>query len=146
DVQSVTYQGEAITTEVSIGPGTMSEMNFVGSAIFQGDGELFETVIALREAMRAGDTDEINRLIGELDVSHADIRLSLGRLGERQAQLQVTGVSLEAIKGLNEQVISDKQDADIAEVSVQYNSTLVLLQMVMKIAAEGVKPSIVNFL
>ncbi|MHC4592117.1 MAG: flagellar hook-associated protein FlgL [Planctomycetota bacterium] len=146
DIQSVTYQGQMITTEVDVGPGTTSEMNLVGATIFQGAGDLFETVIGLRDAMRASDTDEINRFIGELETSHSDIRLALGQLGERHAQLQVAQVSIESLQTLNNQVITDKQGADVAQVSVEYNSRMALLQMVMKVAAQGVKPSILDFL
>jgi flagellar hook-associated protein 3 FlgL len=146
EVQSVAYQGEVINTEVPVGPGTSSDLNLVGQRIFQDDGDLFETVIAVRDALRADDTDEINRLIGELEVSHTDTRRSLGRLGERQARLDVMASSLEQFSELNAGIVSERLDADVAELSVKYNSMLALLQTVMKVAAQGSMPSVADFL
>ncbi|MCK4374558.1 MAG: hypothetical protein KAX19_04485, partial [Candidatus Brocadiae bacterium] len=90
--------------------------------------------------------DAITQHIGELEIGHTDIRRALGGLGERQAQLEVARTSLERLKGLNEQVLTDRQDTDIAQVAVQYNSMMALMQMVMKVAAGSVSPSIIDFL
>lgn len=146
EIQSVTYQGAMITTEVTVGPRTTSEVNLVGKDIFQGVGDIFLTAIELRDAMRAGDQSEITRLIGELDVSHTDIRHALGRLGERQSQSQVLRAASEGFLLRNQQVISDHQDADVAELAVEFNTLMARLQMVMKVAADIVKPSIFEFL
>jgi flagellar hook-associated protein 3 FlgL len=145
-VQAVTYEGEMISTQVSVGPRATTEVNLVGESVFRRTGDLFGTVIALRDAIAASDRDEINRLIGELDTSHTDVRQSLGRLGERQTQLQATRTSLEMIKGLNTQAATDKQGADVAQVAVEYNSMMALLQMVMKVAAEAVTPSLIDYI
>lgn len=146
DVVSVLYQGEMIGTEAAVGPRTMARMNLVGQEVFRGAGDLFQTVISLREAMHASDRDAITQSIGELEIGHTDIRRALGRLGERQAQLEVARTSLERLRGLNEQVLTDKQDTDIAQAAVQYNSMMALMQMVMKVAAGAVSPSIIDFL
>lgn len=145
-VQTVTYQGEMVSTEAAVGPRSTTEMNFVGEGIFRGRGDIFQSVIQLRDAMQAGNTQAINGLIGALEERHKDISVALGRLGERQNQLQVMKASLNTMKGLNDQAITDKQGADMAQVTVQYNSMLALLQMVMKLAAQGAKPSIIDYM
>jgi len=146
EVQAVTYEGAAISTQVIVGPRAATEVNLVGQTVFQRAGDLFGTVIALRDAIRAGDRDGINRLIGDLDTSHTDVRQSLGRLGERQTQLQVMRTSLEMLSGLNTQVVTEKQGADVTQVAVQYNSMMAMLQMVMKVAAEAVRPSMIDYI
>ncbi len=146
EIQAVTYQGEMISTELYVGPDMTSEINLVGKKIFQDSGDLFETVIRLRDAIRTGDHDEINGLIGDLDVSHVDVTRSLGGIGEKQSQLQAFRTMVERFAGLNAQIMSELEDADIAELSVQYNSQMVLLQMVMKVAAQVVSPSLIAFL
>jgi flagellar hook-associated protein 3 FlgL len=145
-VQSVTYQGEMVSTEAGVGPRSTTEMNLVGEGIFRRTGDIFRSVMQLRDAMKAGDTQAINQLLGALDTSHTDITVSLGRLGERQNQLQVMKASLQTLKGLNDQGIADKQGADMAQVTVEYNSMQALLQMVMKIAAQGAMPSIMDYM
>ncbi len=146
DIDSVVYVGEMVSTEAVVAPGVTAEANLVGKDIFQRQGDLFETLIELRDAMRADDMDEINRLIGSLETSHEDIRQSLGQLGERHAQLQLLRTVTENLRGFNEQVISDRQDADISRLSIEYNSHIALLQIVMKLAASSANLSIANFL
>ncbi len=145
-MQSITYQGAPASTEVAVGARSVTELNLVGSDAFRNDGDLFGTVIALRDAMWAGDIDEINRLIGELEVAHADVRQSVARLGAQQEHVDVLRGAAEGFKVLNEQFLSDRQDANIAEVAVQYNSMMALLQMVMRLSADVVRPTIFDYL
>ena len=146
NVTAVAYQGEPIATDAAVGPGTTTQVNLVGSAVFQQDADLFESVIGLRDAVRASDADEINRYLGEVADSHDHVRQYLGRLGERQNQLQFSRATLEQLQLFNHQTLADTQDADITELTVQYNSTMALLQMVMETAAYAVKPSLFDFL
>lgn len=146
DISEVDYVGEMVSTQVEIAPGVSTEVNIVGREVWQGEEDLFQTAIALRDAMRNNDLDEINRLIDHLETSHSGIRRALGRMGERQAQLPLLRSATESVKDMNTQLISDRQDADMAEATMQYKSQLSLLQTVMQVAAGSVKPSIVNFL
>lgn len=145
-VTAVTYQGEPIATGAAVGPGIEAQVNLVGRAVFQQGADLFASVIALRDAISASDRDEIGRQLEQVNASHDRIRQNVGQLGEKQNQLQFMRTSLEGLQGFNAQLISDKQDADISQVSIEYNSTMTLLQMVMKVAAYAVKPSIFDFL
>lgn len=145
-ITSVSYVGASVGTEVSVGPGTSAAVNLVGRNVFQGDTDIYASVIQLRDAMRANDTDAINELLGTINDCHTQNRLLLGRLGERMDQMDVSKSSLESLQALNTQIISDNQDADIASVTVDYNSMYTLTQMVMKVAAQTVQPSIVDFL
>jgi len=144
-IQGVAYQGGAVSTRVNIEPGRTTEINFVGSDVFESDGSLFDTIIGLRDAMRAGGHEGISDLIDDLDVAHRNITVSLGTMGARQSELQVTRYALERFQGLNTQFISDNQDADIAKLSVEYGRRMTLLQMVMKVAAQSVSASLLDF-
>ena len=130
DILSVDYQGEMISTRVAIGPDDTTEISLVGKAVFQSQGDVFDTLIRLRDAMKAADRDEINELIGELEVNHAGIRQSLGRLGGRQDQLDFLRTAFTAAQQQNVELTSDLWDADIAQLSVQYNSLITRLQVV----------------
>ncbi len=145
-VSAVNYVGQMVSTGVSIAPGVSAEVNFVGREMWQREEDLFETTIALRDAMRESDLDEINRLIGNLEAAHSGIRRSLGRLGEQQAQLPLLRSATESVRDMNAQIVSDRRDADMAELTTRYQSQLALLQVVMQVAAGSLKPSIVNFL
>ena len=145
-IQSVTYNGAATNTEVAVGPRTQASANYVGSGVFQKNSDLFSTIIALRDAINNNDITQVNNLIGQLDTSSADVLSSLGMMGARQSQLQVLSTATQSFQQLNSQAISDKQDADVATVAVQYNSQMALLQMVLKETAEAIQPTLANFL
>ena len=145
-IRSVTYAGQSTTTEVPIGPRTTTQSNVVGSSVFQANGDLFQTVIALRDAVAAGDRQKINDLLDDIQASSTDVRQALVRLGEKQNQLQFTQTATEQFVNLNTQTISNKEDADMAEVSVKYNLQMAQLQIIMKVAAQAVPPSLVEFL
>ena len=146
EIQSVAYQGAATSTEVAVGPRTLATTNYVGTDVFQGKSDLFATVIALRDAIRNNDLGQVNTLLGQLSTCHTDVLSSLGRLGERQSQLQVLRNATDSFRQLNDQTISDKQDADLAQVAVQYNSQMALFQMVLKTTAEAIQPTLADFL
>lgn len=146
EVQSVQYQGDAVNTEVAVGPSTNSYTNYVGTDVFQHSTDLFSTVIALRDAINSNDINKVNSLIGNLNDCQSDILRSQGILGERQSQLQTVKSASQSIQQINSQVISDKQDADVTQVAVQYNSQMSLLQMVLQVTAQAIPPTLANFL
>ncbi|MHA1574091.1 MAG: flagellar hook-associated protein FlgL [Alphaproteobacteria bacterium] len=144
-ISAVTYAGEMIGTQVQVGPTTTAESNLVGQQVVNRTGNLFQTISDLREAVRAGDPDEIERCIGELDARHTDVLQSLGRLGERMSQYDVLRSTTETFRGLNTEIISDQRDANIGELSMEYNSQIALLEMVMKVTSRSLMPSLVNY-
>lgn len=146
EIQAVTYNGAKTSSEVAVGPSTLANTNYVGSDVLQKGSDLFATVIALRDAIRNNDLTQVNNLIGQLEACHTDVLSSLGMLGERQSQLQVLRSATQSFQQLNSQTISNKQDADVSQVAVQYNSQMALLQMVLKTTAEAVQPTLADFL
>ncbi len=146
DVSSVVYAGGLTSTEARVGSATTTRVNLVGKDVFQSQGDIFQTAIELRDAMRADDVEEIQRLLDELDDCHAGIRRAMGQVGERQNQLTSLRQTAESLKALNEELISDSQDADVAALSIQYNSSLTILQAALKVAASAVLPSLAEYL
>jgi flagellar hook-associated protein 3 FlgL len=145
-VASVSYQGARVCTEAPVAPGITTETNVVGSEVFQGNGGLFQTIIELRDAIRTGNMSQIKDSIAELDLNHSEVLRGVGRLGERQTQMGILRTSTEKMRDLNTKMISDRSDADMAELSVEYNRQMALLQVVMRVAASSTRPSIADFL
>jgi len=145
-ITAVTYQGESLSTRVEVAPGTLCDVNFVGRDVFQGYGDLFQTVIGLRDAVASSDGQQIEQFIGQLDVVHDGLRRWLANLGERLDQLQLMHNSMEKFLAFNQQRLSDRQDADIAEVSIDYNTRMTLLQIVLQVASGGINQALLNFL
>ena len=124
----------------------MQMRNVSKAEIFQHAGDVFDTIIRLRDAMRASDQAEIENQLGNLDLCAENLRRSLGYMGEQQNQLYAFRASLQRSVALNEEAISRRRDADVAELSVDYNSQMALFQTVLKAAGQLVRPSLMDFL
>jgi len=145
-IVAVEYDGAALATEVPVGPSSAEEANLVGPDAFEGRAGLFDTLIALRDAIRGGDQDEIRQVLGDLETGHTAVTRCLGRLGERLSQMQILGATYERFRGINEEALAESRDADIAQLTVDYSSQMALLQIVTKLAAQVVPPSVIQFL
>ncbi len=147
DIGKINYRGTTSTTKVRIGPGIESETSFAGRPIFQGKTDAFATLINLRDALRENDTDAIDEAIGDLDNAQDNITRNLGNLGERTAQMDVMQNSVETMMFMNKRLQSERQDADIAEVAMEYTNMMTLLQTVMKVASSAAQmPSIAHYM
>ncbi len=144
-IQSVHYDGAPISTRVETSPGALTEINLVGSTVFQRNGDVFDVVLRLRDAMEAGDREEISALLEDLETSHTELREILGRLGGRQDQLRTVAGTFDTQLYQNEEYVSELRDADVADLAVEFNTAMSRLQTIMKIAVESSLPSIVDF-
>jgi flagellar hook-associated protein 3 FlgL len=145
-VAAVDYVGARSTTDVRVGPRQSAGVNVDGKGIFQNGADLFGIVVSLRDAVRAGDQDAIRDHLAELEGAHANLRTQMGSIGAEIDNLAMVRNASEGFRDLNEQVISDQQDADVAELSMQLNSQMVLMQTVLRLAAQSVPQSLANFL
>src|SRR5690606_26362898 len=59
EITAVTYAGNAESIEIEIAEGVRSPINEPGDAAFQSTVDIFQTLIDLRDSMRAGDQDAV---------------------------------------------------------------------------------------
>jgi flagellar hook-associated protein 3 FlgL len=142
----VEYRGEPVSTQVKIAPFMTGELNLVGNRLFQGEGDLFGTVIALRKAMENNDQLQIQNLITSLNTSDQDIRESLSRLGGRQNEIETLANSLQTFTQVNTDRISELGDTDVMEATLYFTREKTALQSIMQIAASAARPSILDYL
>jgi len=145
-ILAVEYQGAPLSTEVRVGPSSYAEANLVGTEAFEGRGDIFATLVTLRDAIRSGDEEQIRAAMGDLEAGHADVTQSVGRLGERLNQTEILETTYERFRGINEETLSATRDADIAELTVEYSSQTVLLEMVVQLAAQAAQPSLMDYI
>ena len=145
-IQDVRYCGAGTSTEATVGPDRTAEMNMVGRDVFQRRGDTFGTLVQLREAVKAGDQEEIENLLGETKRQEKGIRESLGIAGARQSQLGMLRSSLERFSSTNGEILSELSDADMAEVTIDYQRNMTSLQWALKVSAQASRPSLVDYL
>ena len=145
-ILAVAYCGDPLATEIEVGPDLYAEANLVGREFFEGRADLFGSLIALRDAIRGGDQASIRDAMAALEGVHGRVAQALGRLGERMDRMRVLEATCERFQGLNEERLAETRDADIAALSIDYNSRTALLQIVMKLAAEATQPSLADYL
>jgi len=145
-ITAVDYVGAVVSTEALIAPSRTTEMNLVGKMLWTDQGDVFQGLIDLRDALETNNVAGIQAAIPELETAHDDIRTAAGLLGARQNELQMLRNTLTRFSEINTAAISERQDADIPEISVEYSRQMTVLQAVMKLAANVFPPSLANYI
>lgn len=130
-----TYQGSTQEVAVEVAPGLCAVHRFDGSSLLQVRGtSMFGLLDQLQAALRADDTVDLRRLVGEIEAATSDLggaQIVVGTQGRRVAQAVA---SLEIAQNDTATVASHARDADIIEEA----STLALSQR----ALEGLQQSL----
>ena len=146
NIKSVDYCGASTSTEATVGPGRTAQVNMVGQKVFMREGDIFRTLVKLRDAVKTGDRENIQKSIGQVKVREKGLRASLGIAGARQSQLELLRNSLERFSNTNREILSDIGDANLADVAVDYQRDIISLQWALKVSAQAARPSLINYL
>lgn len=146
EITAVTYEGNTDTIEFAVAQDVNVEINEIGSAVFQGSQDIFQTLIDLRDNLRAGDRASIRDFrIGELDVGQDQLLSSLSRVGSLQNRLDRLQQNIDDGIVRLQELLSDTIDADFAEVIVNLNTQSNAFQAALNAGARVIQPSLLNF-
>ncbi len=147
DITAVTYQGNQERIPVTVGDGLTVPTNEVGSAVFQGSQDIFQTLIDIRDDLRAGDQASLqNTRLTELETARQQLSQAQSRVGSVQNRLDRTQLEIEDFQVQLQQVLSDSVDADFADVIINLNSQSNAFQAALSAGARIIQPSLLDFL
>jgi len=146
EIERVAYRGASSSTEATIAPDRTASVNMVGSEVFEREGDLFDTLVRLRDAVKSSNQKEIQALLGKMETGEDGLRASLGIAGARQNQLELVRNQLEGFSQTNREILSEVGDTDIAEASMNYQRNMMSLQWALKVSAQAARPSLVDYL
>ncbi len=131
--------------------GVELPVNIPGTDVFQtgdpaAEGDMFQVLIDLRDALRDGDIDSVETSIGDLDDSLDRVANTVTKIGGYINRLQNTELKLEDQNIASEEHRSEAQDADMAYWISEFQLQKITLESAMQLASKILPMSLVNFL
>jgi flagellar hook-associated protein 3 FlgL len=144
-----TYQGGTGAITRAIGPGASIQINadisqVLGSA--GGDGKLLDTLRTIASDMQSGNSGALGADISKLDTNFSTLTQVEAHVGAVSDQLQMASSRLEALRVNDTQVLSNTEDADMAQTEIDFSTQQAALQAALQAGARIVQTSLMNFL
>src|SRR5690606_23556646 len=109
--------------------------------------DVFQTLINLRDDLRAGNQANIqNARIAEINDGKSQFLQSLARIGAVENRLNGVPEDIETFNIAYETLLSDKIDADYAEVLIDLTSQSNAYQAALNAASRVLQPSLLDFI
>lgn len=142
------YAGNAEVVKVEIGPGVQVDLNSIGQTVI-GDtgGGLLKTIRdAITDLQTGNGTDLQNVDLSALDTALDTITNARAVVGARQNRLESAVMRLTEIEESTSKLLSETEDADMAETLVHFSMQQAVYQSALKSGAQIIQPSLIDFL
>ncbi len=143
------YHGDNGAVLREIGRGVRVQVNVVGDAVVGGGAvpRLIEALRGVQSHLAAADpTAALSGDLAAIDAAQdqlMNVRAGVGALGNR---LQTAGDRLDALQESATKLLSDTEDADMAQTLVDYSTQQAVYQAALKAGANLIQPSLLDFL
>jgi flagellar hook-associated protein 3 FlgL len=129
-----------------IGEDEQMPINTSTEGLFTGDGNLFEKLINLRDALQDGDSEKITQAIGDMKDSSEAIIQRLSEVGVHYSHVQDQMNELDLDSLTLTSAMADLQDADFAKTMIDLQTEQVAYQAALQVGGQMIQQSFVNFL
>jgi flagellar hook-associated protein 3 FlgL len=143
------YGGDSATLTREIGPNISLDLNVDGqSAVGDGSSGLIATLRSIAADLRTpGTTSQL----GGADLQNLDTALSTvtnlqAIVGARTNRLDAALNSLQQMEGATTKILSDTEDADMAQTMIDFSTQQAAYTAALKAGAQIVQPSLLDFL
>jgi flagellar hook-associated protein 3 FlgL len=124
----VTYNGDAVISQVQVDKGFKMSMNFAGNAVFE---KVFSAVNSTLSAIDAGDIEGIQTSLGSFSAAFSDLASARGQAGSGMNTLENVRSRLESQVTTLKAQRSGIEDADMVQASIQLKQTQTALDAAM---------------
>ena len=149
NIQSVAARGNTTgTIEREIADGMMMQINVSGDGFFTGPNRdrAFDTLIKLRDSLRANDPDAVRQLQSDLSEVRETVSEARGTVGARVSRLGVTNNLLERISVEMTSVLSEDEDVDLAATIVNLRQEEDVFQAALASGNMVIQQSLMDFI
>jgi flagellar hook-associated protein 3 FlgL len=143
---SVTAPGINGKQRIEIGLHQVETYNISGQEAFLKNVDVFDTLIQLRDAFRAGDQTTIESLLPDIDTAHDQVLASASKAGGLANRFEMLIQQYETENITLQQFTSRIEDADLYEESINLQKQEVSLQAALTVASRGLNLTLVNYL
>jgi flagellin-like hook-associated protein FlgL len=148
--QAAQYLGFVPEGETQVATNTLdSSGNFVIQSADHHTVEsdsVFNTLIRLKQALEAGDTEEIGRSIDRLDADISRVTFARSEIGSRLQSLEVIGTKLQDENVQLKHALSNEVEVDLVEAISNMTSRQFALQASLQTAANLLQLSLLDFI
>jgi len=142
DIKS-NFSGATLTIEDVGSSTTAQELGITGVAKSQ---DVFGVLIRLKEALLSGDTVELGSVSGLIDSALDEVLQAWVDIGSKEQRFELTRDRLGSEQMNYSELLSDTEDADLAELVVNLSREQSLYQGLLKVTAGMLQPSLLDFL
>lgn len=147
EITAVTYAGNSNSIEVEIAESVRTAINEPGDDAFLGTVDIFQTLIALRDDIRAGDQDAVrNTGLPALEDGIEQLLLSSARIGSIQNRIERVENTTSAEQIELQAQFSERVEADFATTVLNFNVQQNALNAALGATARVIQPSLLDFL
>jgi len=147
EITAVSYVGNSERFSVQVSPGVTVPVNEPGDQVFQSLQDTFQTLIDIRDDLRAGDTDSLSTVrLGEIDAVMTQVLDGTALFGARMNRLALVGERLEDQLLSFRTQLSETEEADFAETVVNFETQQNALQAALSAGARVLQPSLLDFI
>jgi len=146
----VTYNGSVVKKEALISNGLSIPVNVTAKELLLGEGvnsvDTFSLLSAMERALIENDGIAIAQRLGELDLSQNQVLKQQADVGNIIRELYATQAKLENQQFEKERQLSDIQDLDIAEATVELKVAEANNRLSLNTGARLIQPSLSDFI
>ncbi|MGE5553708.1 MAG: flagellar hook-associated protein FlgL [Betaproteobacteria bacterium] len=143
-ITAVNYAGDSGNITYEVGSGILATVNAPGDAVFN---QVFQALIDLRDNLRSRNQAAITSSSLDLIDQAVDNLLEWqAELGARTNQLELTNNRLLELKANFQKLLSENEDADIAEVIMQLKMQENVYRAALDAGARIIQPTLLDFL
>ncbi len=147
-----TYQGGTGAVTRAIGPGTTVQVNadisqVLGSGQGAADGKLLNTLRTIAQDLQSGNASALSGAdLTNLDRNFSSLTQVEANVGAVTDQLNLATSRIQAIQDNATKVLSNTQDADMAQTEIAFSTQQAAFQAALQAGARIVQSSLMNFL
>jgi flagellar hook-associated protein 3 FlgL len=146
DGESVVYQGNLDEFDIQIGSDSRVTVNQDGNTLFQQDGDVFGSLVELRNALASNDAATVSSLVQDIDDVHTHLNNLHGALGGTEQRFELARNQLESAKVNLDALVSQAEDVDFADTIAQMQLAQVALEAGLQAGAKVLRPSLLDYL
>jgi flagellar hook-associated protein 3 FlgL len=144
------YNGDTTTLNTEIGAGVQVPINIPGSSVI-GDGSTPGSLLAVLRTIETdltnGNTTALQTTdLQALDAANDTVTNAQATVGARSDRLTTALSRLQSIQQSTTALLSNTEDADVAQVMVNLTQEQTVFQAALKAGANIVQPSLMDFL
>ena len=147
EITAVTYNGNNNLISVDIAAGSQVSANIPGSTAFQGTADIFQTLIGLRDDLRAGNRANVQNVrLGQVQASLVQSLFISARIGATQNRLDLVSNGLQDGDVRLQKLLSEKIEADYADTVLHLNIAQNSYTAALNAAGRVFESSLIDFL